>query len=176
MSHKTAEERLRRLDIELPTPAPPGGNYQQWTIAGNLVYIAGQTPVNSEGTTVFTGKCGAEHNAASAYKAAALCGINILANLKAACGGDLEKVEKVVKLNGYCACTPDFTDHPKVINGASDLMFEVFGEKGKHARTAIGVQSLPFGAVVEVEAIVMIKIAKPEGKRLSMGLGLSSSS
>eukprot|EP00282_Hemiselmis_andersenii_P040246 CAMPEP_0169449236 /NCGR_PEP_ID=MMETSP1042-20121227/12498_1 /TAXON_ID=464988 /ORGANISM="Hemiselmis andersenii, Strain CCMP1180" /LENGTH=170 /DNA_ID=CAMNT_0009560951 /DNA_START=175 /DNA_END=684 /DNA_ORIENTATION=+ len=169
MSHKTAEEKLRRLDIELPTPAPPGGSYCQFTTTGNLVYVAGQTPVDSEGTILFKGKCGADHDVASAYKAATLCGINLLTNLKVACGGDLERVEKVVKVNGYCACTPDFTEHPKVINGASDLFVEVFGEKGRHARTAIGVQSLPFGAVVEVEAIVQIK---PVSKRASLGSSL----
>ena len=150
------DKRLAELGIVLPTPAKPIANYVPWVRTGNLVYISGQGAMK-DGKLQYTGKVGDTLSIEDAVASARLTAINIIAHLRDACGGDLDRVKRVVKLLGLVNCTPTFGDHPKVINGASDLMVEVFGDKGRHARSAVGAPSLPFGLSVEVEAIVEIE-------------------
>ena len=145
------EARLKELKIELPKPAAPAANYVPYTISGKTLYIAGQVTFWN-GELKFIGKVGREFTVEQGQEAARLCGLNILAQARAACGGDLDKISKALKLGGFVNCPPDFTDHPKVINGASDLMAQVFGDAGKHARFAVGAGSLPLGVAVEVDA------------------------
>ena len=150
----TIERRLIERDIELPQAAAPVANYVPAVRSGNMLYISGQVTLwNGERRHV--GKLGAEISADEGQVAARLCALNIIAQAKAALG-DLDRVARVVKLVGFVNSTPDFVDQPKVINGASDLMAEVFGDKGKHARSAVGVASLPLGIAVEVEAILEV--------------------
>jgi enamine deaminase RidA (YjgF/YER057c/UK114 family) len=150
------DKRLAELGIVLPTPAKPIANYVPWVRTGNLVYISGQGAMK-DGKLQYTGKVGETLSIEDAVASARLTAINIIAHLRDACGGDLDRVKRVVKLLGLVNCTPAFGEHPKVINGASDLMVEVFGDKGRHARSAVGAPSLPFGLSVEVEAIVEIE-------------------
>ena len=150
------DKRLAELGIVLPTPAKPIANYVPWVRTGNLVYISGQGAVR-DGKIEYTGRVGDTVSIEDAIASARLTAINIIAHLRDACGGDLDRVKRIVKLLGLVNCTPTFGDHPKVINGASDLMVEVFGDKGRHARSAVGAPSLPFGLSVEVEAIVEIE-------------------
>ena len=152
----TIEERLSGLGITLPEPAAPVANYLPYVITGNLVFISGQVTVGPNGFE-YQGKVGADFTADEGAEAARMCAINILAQLKAACDGDLERVRRCVKLGGFVNCTPEFTDHPKVINGASDLMVEALGDPGKHARFAVGAGSLPLNVAVEVDAIFEIE-------------------
>lgn len=147
----TIDARLAVLNITLPSPAAPAANYVPYVISGNQLFISGQLPMGPNGIE-FKGICGAGMSVADAQKAARLCAINILAQARAATG-DLDKVARLVKLGGFVASTPDFTEQPAVINGASNLMAEVLGEKGQHARAAVGVSALPFGVSVEIEAI-----------------------
>lgn len=149
------ETRLADLGITLPVPAKPVANYVGWVKTGNLVFTAGQVTL-ADGKFHYQGKVGGEISVEDANKAARLCAINILAQLREACGGDLDRVVRIVKLVGFVNAVPAFTDHPKVINGASDLMVEVFGDAGKHARSAVGAGSLPLNVAVEVEAIAEI--------------------
>ncbi len=151
MSGKT-EEHLKSLGILLPSPAAPAANYVPFVISGNLLTISGQVPVGPEGLE-FQGKLGDGYDVETGQKAARLCAINILAQAKAALG-DLDRIEKMIKINGFVNCTPDFGDQPAVINGASDLLVEALGERGKHARAAVGMASLPFGVAVEIDAII----------------------
>ncbi len=150
------DKRLAELGIVLPTPAKPIANYVPWVRTGNLVYISGQGAVR-DGKIEYAGKVGDTVSIEDAIASARLTAINIIAHLRDACGGDLDRVKRIVKLLGLVNCTPTFGDHPKVINGASDLMVEVFGDKGRHARSAVGAPSLPFGLSVEVEAIAEIE-------------------
>ncbi|HQY73566.1 MAG TPA: RidA family protein [Aestuariivirga sp.] len=150
------DKRLAELGIVLPTPAKPIANYVPWVRTGNLVYISGQGAMK-DGKLEYTGRVGDTLSIDDAIASARLTAINIIAHVRDACGGDLDRVKRVVKLLGLVNCTPAFGDHPKVINGASDLMVEVFGDKGRHARSAVGAPSLPFGLSVEVEAIVEIE-------------------
>jgi enamine deaminase RidA (YjgF/YER057c/UK114 family) len=150
------DKRLAELGIVLPTPAQPVATYVPWVKTGNLVYISGQGAMK-DGKLQYTGKVGDTLSIEDAVASARLTGINIITHLRDACGGDLDRVKRVVKLLGLVNCTPTFGEHPKVINGASDLMVEVFGDKGRHARSAVGAPSLPFGLSVEVEAIVEIE-------------------
>ena len=150
------DKRLAELGIVLPTPAKPIANYVPWVRTGNLVYISGQGAMK-DGKLEYTGRVGDTLSIEDAIASARLTAINIIAHLRDACGGDLDRVKRVVKLLGLVNCTPAFGEHPKVINGASDLMVEVFGDKGRHARSAVGAPSLPFGLSVEVEAIVEIE-------------------
>jgi enamine deaminase RidA (YjgF/YER057c/UK114 family) len=150
------EKRLTELGIALPIPAKPVANYVGWVKTGNLVYTAGQVSLK-DGKIEYQGKVGKEYSVEDAQKAARLCAINIIAQLKEACNGDLDRVRRIVKLVGFVNAVPDFTDHPKVVNGASDVMVEVFGEKGKHARSAVGSGSLPVNVAVEVEAIAEVE-------------------
>lgn len=148
--------RLKELEIDLPTPAQAVANYVPYQQAGDLIYISGQLPLK-EGKVIYQGKLGESVEIEDGQKAAQLCAINILAQLKMACDGDLTKVIQCVRLGGFVNCTPNFTDHPKVVNGASDFMVEVFGEQGRHARAAVGCASLPLGAAVEIEALFRVK-------------------
>ena len=150
------DARLAELGITLPQAVAPAANYVPARRSGSLVYIAGQVPT-ADGRDQFVGKLGQDVSIEDGQKAARLCAINILAQLRNALGGSLDGVVGCVRLGGFVNATPDFGDHPKVINGASDLMVQVFGDAGKHARSAIGVASLPFGCAVEVEAIFEIK-------------------
>ncbi len=151
----TVEQRLLDIGVQLPKPAAPAANYVPFVITGNLVFISGQiTMLNGE--LQYVGTVGDDLSVEDGYQAARICAINLLAQLKEACGGDLERVKRVVKLGGFVNCTPDFTDQPKVINGASDLIAEAFGDAGKHARFAVGAPSLPLGIGVEVDGIFEI--------------------
>jgi enamine deaminase RidA (YjgF/YER057c/UK114 family) len=147
-----AEERLAALGLELPVAAAPVANYVGHTVSGKTVYISGQLPFRN-GKLAYTGRLGAGVMIDDGYAAGRQCGLNILAHLKVACGGDLDRVARVLRLGGFVNCTPEFNDAPKCVNGASDLMVEVFGDAGKHARAAVGVNTLPVGVAVEVEAV-----------------------
>ncbi len=146
------DARLRELGIVLPPPSQAVANYVPYVLSGSLVFISGQLPMDS-GKLAFTGKLGAKLSLEDGQKAARLCAINILSQVKAAAAGDLDRVRRCVKLGGFVNSAPDFGDHPKVMNGASDLMPEVFGEAGRHSRFAMGAASLPLDAAVEVDAI-----------------------
>jgi enamine deaminase RidA (YjgF/YER057c/UK114 family) len=149
-------KRLAELGIVLPKPAQPVATYVPWVRTGNLVYISGQGAVR-DGKIEYTGKVGETLSVEDAIASARLTAINVVAHLRDACGGDLDRVKRIVKLLGFVNCTPTFGEQPKVINGASDLMVEVFGERGRHARSAVGAPSLPFNLSVEVEAIAEIE-------------------
>ncbi len=146
------ETRLKQLGLTLPAAATPVANYIPFVKTGNLVFVAGQIPLLN-GAVHYHGVVGLDVTLEEAVNAARLCALNLLAHAKTACDGDLDRVARVVKLTGFVAANSHFTDHPKVINGASDLMVEVFGEAGRHARVAVGAPSLPRGAPVEVDAI-----------------------
>jgi len=150
---ETAESRLKSLGIELPAVPPPAANYVPTVRVGNLLFVSGQVS-NAPGAK-FVGKLGQNMTVEQGQQAARACAINLIANFKAATG-DLERVKRIVKLTGFVNCTPDFEDAHKVINGCSDLLTEVFGERGKHARSAVGMASLPLGFAVEVEAIAEV--------------------
>jgi len=149
-----AEARLRELGLELPSPAAPVGNYVPAVRTGNLVFVSGHGPVGKD--RVITGKVGSALSLEEGYDAAKVVALGLLGSLKALIG-DLDKVCRIVKLLGMVNCDPTFTDHPGVINGASDLLVEVFGEKGKHARSAVGMNALPFNIAVEIEMIVEVQ-------------------
>lgn len=146
------EARLDELGIELPQAPTPAANYIPFVVAGNLIFVAGQVTVEN-GEVKFKGRLGEDMDIDEGYQAARLCGLNLIAQAREAAGGDLDRIKRVVKLGGFVNATPGFTDHPKVINGASDLMAEVFGDAGKHARFAMGAVSLPLGVAVEVDGI-----------------------
>lgn len=148
------EERLKALGIELPQPVAPVANYVPFVRSGNLVHISGQISIAADGG--IKGTVGVDVDLETAQQAARLCGINLLAQMKAACDGDLDRVVRVVKLGGFVQAGPDFIDIPKVVNGCSDLMVEVLGDAGRHARSAVGVYKLPLGFAVEVDAMVEI--------------------
>lgn len=149
------EARLKELGITLPQPAAPVAAYVPCVISGNLLYVSGQLPLEN-GKVAVTGHLGRDVDVAAGQRAAELCAINILAQAKAALGGDLGRVTRVVKLNGFVASAPEFIEQHLVINGASSLIANVLGEAGKHARAAVGMASLPFGAAVEVDAVLEI--------------------
>jgi enamine deaminase RidA (YjgF/YER057c/UK114 family) len=151
---QTAEEKLKQSGITLPVPQKPIANYVNAVRVGNLIYLAGKGPNKPDGTNI-TGKVGKELTIQQGYEAARLTGINQLAVLKAELGS-LNKVKRIVKVLGMVNCTEDFIDQPKVINGFSDLMVEIFGENGKHARAAVGMYALPGNISVEVEMIVEV--------------------
>ncbi len=147
---QTPDQKIQALGINLPEVGTPVANYVKWRQVGNTLYLAGNGP------DVF-GKVGQDLTLEQGYQAARETGIEILAVLKAATGGDLSRIKQFVKVLGMVNSAPDFTDHPKVINGFSDLMVEVFGEAGKHARSAVGVAALPNNIAVEIEVIVELK-------------------
>ena len=148
----TIESRLAELGITLPVAATPVANYAPFMQTGNQLFISGQVPMGPDGLQ-FKGKLGADLSLEDGQAAARLCAMNLLAQARAALGGDLERVVRLVKIVGFVNSTPDFTDQPKVVNGASDFLVEALGDKGRHARSAVGVAGLPFGVAVEVEAI-----------------------
>ncbi len=150
------DDRLNELNIVLPQPAAPVANYVGYVITGNLVFISGQVTFGPDGNLMYQGIVGDSISIEEAQKAARLCGINILAQLKVACEGDLDRVVRCVKLGGFVNAVAGFENHPMVINGTSDLMVEVFGDKGKHARFAMGAGSLPVNVSVEVDAVFEI--------------------
>lgn len=150
------EQNLEKLGITLPTPVAALANYAPYVQTGNLLAISGQIPMDSEGKFPYLGKVGVDVTEEDAVKAARLCAINIISQAKIACGGDLSRVVRIVKLGGFVNCKNGFSGHPAIINGASDLMVEVFGEAGKHARAAVGTNSLPLNVPVEVDAYIEI--------------------
>jgi enamine deaminase RidA (YjgF/YER057c/UK114 family) len=149
------EARLAELGLTLPDAPAPAANYVPFVVAGDIVYVSGQ--VSMAKGAFLTGKLGAEMDIAGGAAAARACALSLLAQVRAACGGDLDRLARVVKLTGFVNSTPDFGDQPKVINGASDLLVEILGDAGRHARSAVSAASLPFGVAVEIEGIFQIR-------------------
>lgn len=152
----TIESRLSARSIVLPQAAAPAANYLPYVITGSLLFVSGQLPMEN-GAIAVKGLLGRDVELASGQRAAELCAINILAQAKAALGGDLGRIARVVKLSGFVASDPAFTDQHLVINGASNLIAEVLGEAGKHARAAVGMACLPLNAAVEIDAVIEIR-------------------
>ena len=150
------DARLKTLGVTLPTPPAPVASYVPYRISGNLVFISGQVPM-ADGALKYVGKLGVDIPMDAGQAAAQLCAINVLAVLKVACGGDLDRVVQCLKVTVFVNAAPEYTQQPEVANGASDLFAAVFGDAGKHARAAVGVGSLPRGVAVEVDAIFEIK-------------------
>lgn len=150
----TIETRLAALGVTLPAAPAPAANYVPFVVVGDLVHVSGQISSGPDG--LITGKLGADLDVAAGAAAARACAIALLAQLKAACGGDLDRLVRVVRLTGFVNSTPDFTDQPKVVNGASDFLVEALGEAGRHARSAVSAASLPLGVAVEIDAIFQI--------------------
>jgi enamine deaminase RidA (YjgF/YER057c/UK114 family) len=148
-------QRLHALGIELPAAQPPVATYVPFVTTGNLVFVSGQLPM-VQGKLGWTGKLGLAVSLEEGQMAARQCFLNVLAHLSTACEGDLDRVARVVRLGGFIACAPEFTQHPQVMNGASDLAWDVFGDAGRHARATVGVASLPLDAPVEVEGVFEI--------------------
>lgn len=151
----TPEQRLEELGIKLPVAPAPVANYVPFRLAGNLLFLSGQGPRNLDGSFV-TGRLGQNTSIEQGYAAAQLTGMQLLATAKLALG-ELSRIEAVIKLLGMVNAVPDFQDHPKVINGCSDLFVKVLGDAGRHARSAVGMGSLPHGIAVEIEAILLVK-------------------
>ena len=151
----TVDARLTELGIDLPTAMAPLANYVPYVVTGNLVVVSGQLPA-VDGKVAVIGKVGVEVSVEQGQHAARLCFTNVLTHLRAACGGDLGRVRRVVRLGGFIASPPDFTEHAAVMNGASDLAVAVFDEAGRHARSTVGVPALPLNAPVEVEGLFEI--------------------
>ena len=149
------DARLASMGIVIPSPAEAAGNYVGFVVTGNLAFLAGQVPIEN-GVRKFIGKLGLDLGVDDGRRAAELAAFNMLARLKSACDGDLDRVVRCVKLVGYVNSAPDFTEHPSVINGASDLVVKIFGDAGRHARSAVGVASLPSGVAVDVEGLFEI--------------------
>ena len=152
----TIEDNIKKLNIDLPDAPDPVGSYVATKIVGKFLYISGQVSINEKGEFI-KGKVGKELNLEEGYEAAKRCALNIVSQAKKACSNDLSRIKSCVKLTGYVNSTDNFTDQPKIINGASDLISSVFGEIGKHTRAAVSVNSLPLGVAVEVDAIFEIK-------------------
>ena len=148
----TIEENIKKLNIVLPDAPEPVGSYVATKITGKYLYISGQVSINEKGEFI-KGKIGKELDLKAGYEAAKRCAINIVAQAKKACGNDLSKIKSCIKLTGYVNSTDNFTDQPKIINGASDMISSIFGEIGKHTRAAVSANSLPLGVAVEVDAI-----------------------
>jgi len=145
------DEKLKSLGITLPTPPKPAGSYIPVVTSGNLVFVSGQIPMQ-DGKVSYTGKVPTERTIEDAQNAAKICAVNILAQIKANLGS-LDRISKIVRVSGFVNSTGDFAEHPKIINAASDLFFEIFGEKAKHSRIAVGVSSLPLNSTVEIDMI-----------------------
>jgi len=150
------DERLRTLTIELPQPSKPGANYVPFVRTGNLVFLTGQLS-QWNGERRFIGKLGREFGIAEGQQAARLCALNLMAQLREALDGDLDRVVRCVRVAGFVKSEPGFLSHSQVINGASDLFVEVFGEAGRHSRMAVGVSALPYDVAVEVEAVFEVR-------------------
>lgn len=152
---RVIEERLAQMGVILPASTPPAANYVPFVKSGKMLYVSGQVSSNPGGLII--GKVGAQLNTQEGYDAARTCAINLLAQVKVACDGDFEQLDRVVKLTGFVNSTPDFTEQPTVINGASDFLVEALGEAGRHARSAVSAGALPLGVAVEVEGIFQLK-------------------
>lgn len=148
------EEKLAEMGVTLPEAVAPAANYVPYVQVGDILYVSGQLP--KLGDELMTGKLGDDMDVAAGAQAAKVCAINLLAQVKAACGGDLDRLKRVVKLGGFVNSTPDFTEQPQVINGASDFIGEALGEAGRHARAAVSSPALPFGVAVEIEGVFQI--------------------
>ena len=151
----TVDEKIKELNIMLPNPKEPVGAYIATKTVGNLLYISGQISMDAEGNLI-KGKIGKDLSVSQGYEAAKRCGLALISQAKKACGNDLSKIKSCVKLTGYVNSVDDFTDQPKIINGASEIISKVFEEKGLHARAAVSSNSLPLGVAVEVDAIFEI--------------------
>ena len=151
----TIDTRLTELSITLPDAPAPSANYVPFVQSGNLVFVSGQISQGPDG--LIKGRLGDDMDVAAGAQAAHACGLSLIAQARAACGGDLDRVMRVVKLTGFVNSTPDFIDQPKVINGCSDLMVAVFGAAGRHARAAVSANSLPLGVAVEIEAVFELR-------------------
>lgn len=149
------DDRLAALGLTLPDAPAPAANYVPFTRAGNTVYVSGQISLGPDG--LLTGKLGADLDLEQGVAAARLCALNLLAQARAACDGDWARLDRALKLTGFVNSTPDFTDQPKVINGASDLLVEVLGEAGRHSRSAVSAGALPLGVAVEIEGIFLLR-------------------
>ena len=149
------ETRLAELGVHLPDAPAPAANYVPFVQVGDIVYVSGQ--ISGEGGDVIRGKLGESMGVEEGAAAARTCAIALLAQVRAACGGDIERLERVVKLTGFVNSTADFTDQPKVVNGASDFLVEALGEAGRHARSAVSAASLPLGVAVEIEGIFRVR-------------------
>ena len=152
----SAEEKIIELNLKLPDPKDPVGSYLATKVAGKLLYISGQISIN-DGGELITGKLGKDFDVSQGYEAAKRCGLAIISQVKKACNNDLSKVKTCVKLTGYVNSSENFTDQPKVINGASEIIATIFGDQGLHTRAAVSVNSLPLGVAVEVDAVFEIK-------------------
>ncbi|PIV75542.1 MAG: hypothetical protein COW55_05070 [Rhodobacteraceae bacterium CG17_big_fil_post_rev_8_21_14_2_50_65_11] len=148
------ETRLAEMGITLPDAPAPAANYVPFVVVGDIVYVSGQ--ISSDASGLITGKLGAELTTEEGAAAARTCAIGLLAQLKAACGGNLDRLVRVVKLTGFVNSTADYTEQPKVVNGASDFLVEALGEAGRHSRSAVSAGSLPMGVAVEIEGIFQI--------------------
>tara|TARA_Y100000590_G_C15738439_1_gene1019388 strand:- start:4313 stop:4777 length:465 start_codon:yes stop_codon:yes gene_type:complete len=149
------EKNIKDLDLIIPDMATPIANYVPYKISGNTLYISGQAPIK-EGTIIYKGKVGEDITENEGIKAAELCCINIIAALRSAISNDWEKFDEFIKIGGFVNCNSNFLDHPKIINGASDMLVKIFGEKGKHSRFAVGSNSLPMNISVEIDAIIKL--------------------
>ncbi|MEM8776550.1 MAG: RidA family protein [Pseudomonadota bacterium] len=149
------ESKLAEMGVTLPDAPAPAANYVPYVQVGDIVYVSGQ--ISKDGDTMLTGKLGADMDTAAGAEAAKVCAIALLAQVKAACGGDLDRLVRVVKLTGFVNSTPDYGEQPMVINGASDFIGEALGDAGKHARAAVSAASLPFGVAVEIEGVFQVK-------------------
>ena len=149
------EAKLAEMGITLPDAPAPAANYVPYVKSGDLVFVSGQVSMDASG--LITGKLGDTMSVEQGQAAARACALNLLAQIRAACGGDLDRLVRVVKLGGFVNSTQDFTDHPKVINGASDFMVEVLGDAGRHSRAAVGSSSLPLGVAVEIEGVFQVR-------------------
>ncbi|MEY8839690.1 RidA family protein [Cribrihabitans sp. XS_ASV171] len=149
------EDTLSKLGVTLPDAPAPAANYVPFVQVGDLVHVSGQVSMDESG--LITGKLGADMEVEAGAAAARRCAVSLLAQVKAACGGDLERLVRVVKLVGFVNSTSEFTDQPKVINGASDFLVEALGDKGRHARSAVSAASLPMGVAVEIEGIFQVR-------------------
>ncbi|SLN28693.1 Endoribonuclease L-PSP [Roseovarius litorisediminis] len=149
------EQKLAAMGVTLPEAPAPAANYVPYVVVGDMVYVSGQISKDDSGLII--GKLGDDMDTAAGAEAAKVCAINLLAQVKAACGGDLDRLVRVVKLGGFVNSTPDFLEQPQVINGASDFIGDALGDAGKHARAAVSAASLPFGVAVEIEGVFQIK-------------------
>ncbi|MFY7840153.1 MAG: RidA family protein [Lacibacter sp.] len=155
-SAQSEEQKLKELGLQLPPVSKPIANYVKYVRTGNLLFLAGHGPTKADGTNI-SGKVGKDLTIEQGYEAARVTALSLIATLKDALGGDLSKVKRIVKVNGYVNCMPDFTEQPKVINGCSDLLVAIFGERGKHARAAMGMAALPSNIAVEIELVVEVE-------------------
>ena len=150
------EKNIKDLDLNIPDMIAPIANYVPYKISEKFLYISGQSPIK-DGVMIYVGKVGSDLSEEEGIKAAELCCINVIASLKSAINNDWDRLDQFIKLGGFVNCNSDFTNQPKIINGASDLLVKIFGEKGKHARFAVGSNALPLNIAVEIDAVVKLR-------------------